>query len=242
MSLLLRPRWIAAHLVLLAVATAFVSLGFWQLRRLHVVDARNALITARLALPVAGIEAAGAPEGDHRRARITGTYDTQAETILLSRSLRGVSGHHVLTPLRTRDGRAIVVDRGWVPLTERDPPVASAAPPAGEVTVDGILLLPPQRGRFGPRDLTDEPRSFRIEPARIARRAGYDIAPLYLLLRDQRPAQPGDSPQPVEPEPLDRGPHWSYALQWFGFALAASGTYAAFAARAVRRARVPSPA
>jgi surfeit locus 1 family protein len=247
MTPLLRPRWIAAHIVLAAVLATFLSLGAWQLRRLDERDASNARITARLAEPVGDISTASDTDrGDHRRARLTGTYRTQDETILLSRSHRGISGHHVLTPLEVGGdgtpcgGERVIVDRGWVELTDDDPPVARAAPPAGTVTVEGILLLPPQRGRFGPRDLDDEPRSFRVEPQRIAARMGCSVAPLYLLLTEQTPPQPGEYPIAVSADPLDRGPHLSYALQWFAFALAAAATYAAFARKAVRRERLPS--
>lgn len=237
-SPLLRPRWILAHVVVLAVAWSFVSLGLWQLRRLEERDASNARISARLAEPVGDASTAfDTVAGDHRRARIVGTYDTANETILSSRSHRGISGHHVLTPLRTPDGRAVLVNRGWVELTDGTPPVARAAPPPGQVTVIGIILAPPTPGRFAPQDLGDGGVSFRIEPARIAERAGYEIAPLYLQLQDQEPPQPGEFPIAVIPEPLDRGPHLSYALQWFAFALAAVGTYGAFAARAYRAAR-----
>ena len=35
MRRLLTPRWVAAHLVVVALAVLFISLGFWQLRRLE---------------------------------------------------------------------------------------------------------------------------------------------------------------------------------------------------------------
>lgn len=234
-SPLLRPRWILAHVVVLAVAWSFVSLGLWQLRRLEEQDAANARIAARLAEPVGDASTAfDTVAGDHRRARIVGTYDVANETILSSRSYRGISGHHVLTPLRTPDGRAILVDRGWVELVDGTPPVARATPPPGRVTAIGIVLTPPPPGHFAPKDLGDGAVSFRIDPTRIAARTGYPLAPLTLQLVDQAPPQPGEFPIATEPEPLSRGPHMSYALQWFGFALAAGGTYSAFAARAHR--------
>lgn len=246
-SPLLRPRWLVAHVVLLAVLWTFVSLGLWQLRRLDERDASNALISSRIEAPVGDASTLTSPTGDHRRVRLTGTYLVEHETILLSRSRRGISGHHVLTPLRIGSstsgscGSAIaIVDRGWVELQDDDPPVARAAPPPGEVTIDGVALTPPEPGRFSPKNLGDEPRSFRIDPAKIGERIGCPVVPLYVALNEQHPAQTGEFPIVTALDPLDRGPHFSYALQWFAFALAALGTYSAFARQALRRNRIAS--
>lgn len=247
MTPLLRPRWIVAHVALIVLLTAFLSLGSWQLRRLDARDTSNARITARLAEPIGDISTAfDTARGDHRRIILTGTYRTPDEMILLSRSHRGISGHHVITPLEVGGdgspcgGERVLVDRGWVELSDDDPPVARAAPPEGVVTVEGIVQRPNERGRFGPRDLGDEPRSFRIEPERAAARMGCSVAPLVVLLVEQTPPQPDAYPVAVRPDPLDRGPHLSYALQWFAFALAAAATYGAFAWKAIRRERLAS--
>ena len=66
--------------------------------------------------------------------------------ILYGRSLDGQAGNHVLTPLVLADGRAVVVDRGWVPFEMDEPPVADGAPPGEtEVEVEGTLFAPTAR-------------------------------------------------------------------------------------------------
>lgn len=151
---LLRPRWIAAHLAVAALVAVFVRLGIWQLDRAAEVRAVNEAIVARAALPVEPVESLAplGTEATYRRAEVRGRYDTAREVILHSRSRNSIAGHHVLTPLVLRDGRAVVVDRGWVPFAMRVPPVPQARPPAGEVVVRGIVLPTQQRGRFGPVD------------------------------------------------------------------------------------------
>ena len=75
----------------------------------------------------------------YRSVVAAGEYDTGTE-VLVFRALDGVSGYHVLTPLRMADGTAIVVDRGWVPLEYDHPPVAPARPMEGSLLVTGRHL------------------------------------------------------------------------------------------------------
>ena len=49
MQRLVSPRWIAGHLLFVALVAAFVSLGFWQLRRLEERRNLNASVEKGLA-------------------------------------------------------------------------------------------------------------------------------------------------------------------------------------------------
>ena len=55
----------------------------------------------------------------------------------------------------------------------------------------------------------------------IASSLPYDVFPLPLQLADQTPPQPGSLPIPVPLPTLSEGPHLSYAIQWFSFAVVA---------------------
>jgi cytochrome oxidase assembly protein ShyY1 len=122
----------------------------------------------------------------------------------------------VLTPLVFGDGTAVLVDRGWVPLDVTTPPVTgAAAAPAGPVRIEG-LALPPDAA-------SDPPAS--PAPAistRLDLGIGglpYRLLPVYVLLARQQPPQA--SPRPAPGPTLDDGPHLSYMLQWFAFAVIA---------------------
>lgn len=167
MRVLLRPRWIAGHLLALVLVVAFVNFGFWQLRRLASVRERNAVIVARAAeapveldealTAIAGeakdgavgegaVEAAGAFPA-YRRVVARGAFDAEHEVLLRGRSANGRPGFHVLTPLVIEDdgawsGYAVLVERGWVPYDHDTVPVADAPPPAGTVEVLGELREP----------------------------------------------------------------------------------------------------
>lgn len=227
---LLRPRWIIAHIVIITTAAVFVSLGMWQIRRLQQKQDFNARLSARSAEPVvpltslfpdAPFDAEQVEAAAYRRVTVTGVYATQDELLLLSRTRNTLAGHHVLTPLVVDPGYAIVVDRGWIPGPQQyELPVAIAEPPAGEVTVTGVLFPSQTRGRFGPRDLPGELDGvWRIDVPRIAQQTGPTLFPLWLHIEAQVPQQTGELPKSIALPTLDEGPHRSYALQWYGFAL-----------------------
>ncbi len=248
MKKLLTPRWLFGHLLALALVALFINFGFWQLRRLAQRDAYNALLETRLDAspqPYAHLErrtSATAPVADadsvaYRRASVSGRYDPANEVLLRSRALDGQPGYHVLTPLRFAEGRALLVDRGWVPFEMDKPPVAEAAPPES-VQVTGVLQpaqVQPEGGgvldRLGlvQKDPAEGELDavFFVNPVRIGRGLPYKLEPVFLELATQTPAQRGQLPVPPPPPEITRGSHLAYALQWFSFALIGVVGYAA---------------
>ncbi len=241
MKKLLTPRWLFGHLLAFGLVVLFVNFGFWQLRRLAQREAYNALLEARL-------EARPQPFGQlvnqysstaseraedsvaYRRAQVTGRFDTANELLLRSRALNEQPGYHVLTPLRLASGRALLVDRGWVPFALDDPPIREAAPPPEKVTVTGILQPaqpePTGGGFLGSLGLVQKDpakgkleAAFFVDPARLSVGRPYTLEPVFLELATQTPAQSGQLPVPPPPPEISQGPHLSYAFQWFSFAL-----------------------
>jgi surfeit locus 1 family protein len=213
---LLSPKWLLGHVLVLTVLLAFPSLGLWQLRRLGEVREHNALIEARVdAAPVPLDEALDGGDPAYRRVRAAGTYRPDDEVLVTGRAEREQPGHGVLTPLDLGDGRTLLVDRGWVPYELNTPPVVEAAPPAGAVRVEGVLVASqraPQQGTDMVQRLT------AVDLDRLAPQMDGRLVPLYLVLSDQEPAQTVELPvPPAMPEPTE-GSHFSYAVQWFLFA------------------------
>jgi surfeit locus 1 family protein len=206
------------------VAVTCVGLGIWQIARLHQKQQFNARVRAGLAAPPQSLETL-LPKGvdpnavRYLRAEATGTYDVAHEVVLFGRTQNSQAGNHLLTPLVTAAGIAVIVDRGWVPLDVTTPGAVEMAPPTGTVRVIGVLLrsegdVP---GAVGGSNVPATTLA-KIDLARIQSQVPYRIAPVYLLLRDQSPAQPSRFPEPAPLAPLDEGPHLSYAIQWFTFA------------------------
>jgi surfeit locus 1 family protein len=86
---------------------------------------------------------------------------------------------------------------------------------------------------------TRETTLAKVDLAKIQSQLPYPIAPDYLLLQKQTPAQPGGSPVPAPLPTLTEGPHLGYAIQWFAFAIIA---LAGFVILALREGRDESSA
>lgn len=234
MRVLWKPKWIAGHLLALTVVVVFANLGLWQLDRHQWRAERNASITQGLRADALPFDRLAHGRRDYRRTVAGGRYLPQREVLLTPRNERG-PGHHVLTPLRLDDGRLLVVDRGWVPFSLDEPPIGEAAPPSGTVTVEGVLLPATEVDPKAVRD--DDGRLLRVAAVapRVVAGMGAEavVADVFLLLRESWPP-PGELPVPAELPAPGRGPHLSYAVQWFLFALVTAAGYPLLLRRTVR--------
>lgn len=219
------PRWIAGILIAALAVVVFVNLGLWQLRRLDDRRSANVRIEAGMTAEPAELSELLRGASDpgalaFRRVRTSGTYLLEDEVILQVRSLNGQSGHEVLTPLLLDNGTAIIVDRGWVTIDVDGPPVVGSEPPSLDVTVEGVLRETQEKGRFGPSDAGSGTleRISRVDLGRLQQQLEHPLAPTYLQLETQAPAQSGQYPIPLPTVTVSEGPHLSYAVQWFIFA------------------------
>lgn len=223
------------------IVVTCLALSAWQFDRLQTRRADNARLITRSQQPPAPLEelAGGAEEAAlYRRAEAAGGYDLVEEVLLRSRSYQGRPGHHLLTPLVTASGTALIVDRGWVPLDVDEPGATRTQAPQDRVEVTGILLASESKGFLSladppPGEVDSLPRA---DLDRLSEQLPYPVYPLYLRLQEQVPPNPGDLPEPVPvPEP-DDGPHLSYAVQWLFFAVAAAVVYGALVRKERRKA------
>jgi len=181
------------------IAALCISAGVWQLGRLEQRRARNAVLKARLALPPLEVRPGlGADSARWRRVVATGVYDFSAERTWPGRSFEGTPGVALITPLRLADGSAVLVDRGWVYSPDAFHVDHNTYREPATATVTGIALVTP-RGR-GDVDV-----------------AGFLPFVIQVVGRDPASGLPRRWPAPV----FDNGPHLSYAIQWFSFALIA---------------------
>jgi len=194
-------RDVTLGVVAILVATVCVLLGRWQLNRLAQRRARNSVLSARLSLPPLPVRRdVTGDTARQRRVVAQGVYDFSVERTWPGRSFQGTPGVALITPLRLADGSAVLVDRGWVPSPDafhvdhalyREPDTA---------TVTGIALIPP-RGRG---DVAV---------------AGF--LPFVIQLETPEPPPDRGLPRRWPPPAFDDGPHLSYAIQLFSFALIA---------------------
>lgn len=195
----MQRRDVTLAIVAVLVAALCVGAGIWQLDRLSQRRARNAGLAARLALPPLELRAGtSADSARQRRVVARGVYDFAAERTWPGRSFDGTPGVALITPLRLADGAAVLVDRGWVPSADAFHVDHAAYREPDSAFIEGIAFVPP-RGRGD------------VDPA--------GFLPFVLQLVTPEPARglPRRWPAPA----FDNGPHLSYAIQWFSFAVIA---------------------
>ena len=216
--------WIVGLLIAFLTVILFASLGMWQLQRLDERQALNATVEARMAAEPIEFGVLLAENGvdpevlEYRRVTVAGIYGVEDEIILQARTLNSRSGHNVVTPL-TWEGGVVAVNRGWVPIDSEGPPVPTARPPDGEVVVTGILLTSEERGPTGVENPDGSYDNIgRLDLALLEPQWGPGLAGVYVQLEAQDPPQ-GAFPIPLPSPEIGEGPHLSYAIQWFVFAL-----------------------
>lgn len=213
-----------AAAVVTTLTAVFITLGFWQLRRHEERRAENSTAAERLAQPPRPlaelVSTTPFSELEYLPTSLSGTFHPDLEILVRNQVHLGRTGSHVLTPLETIEGLWVLVNRGWVPLEFDRPPVA-AAPPAGETEVTGLIRLTQTRPGFGPVEPAgDLPIVWRVDLDRLSDQLPEPIASVWVQATSNSGA-PGDF-FPISaplPEVDDPGPHFSYALQWFAFAL-----------------------
>jgi surfeit locus 1 family protein len=216
MSLLSRSILLAVSLLLAAL---FIRLGRWQTSRLHERRASNRVAEAARSEGVVDLNAPspGAIR-TNRRVVLQGEYDRSQEIILRGHVLRELPGVHVVTPLRLAgQDSAVLVNRGFVPAADAVHALVENLDEPGMQRVEGIALQIPVSDDSGAVVQSRGGETWRrLDLAALRARLPYPIFDVYVL------QQPDTSlpryPIRLEPQPLDDGPHLSYAIQWFAFA------------------------
>lgn len=222
-------KWILAVLAVSA-AVVFVSLGFWQLRRLEARRQQNSLLASRRIAPEVTPETLtpDAAAARFRRIRLRGVYDFSNEIIHTLRGRSGSPGVNILTPLRRADNdTAILVNRGWVYAPDGITVDTKQWREADTVNGMGFVETFPTVGPFAPLPPA-RPRALRrLDRAALAKLFPYPIANYYVVLSSAdsgvgattlRTTPVPNVPPRIEPAALDEGPHRNYAVQWFSFA------------------------
>lgn len=226
-----QTRRVTLIAVAIALAALFCRLGFWQLAR-H--EERSASVETRLErgdFTALQWGAANLPPEDTaglvgRRVAIEGRYLVEHEIILRSRSSGGRPGVEVLTPLQVAPGTpAVVVLRGWLPAVDGLRADLSAGwdqlSAVASDRVEGVLISSAD-GRGGqPLWVEVQGREHLalggIDLVQIREHLPFELSPQ--VVRASDPAPGSGALAPARALETGSGPHMSYAIQWFSFAV-----------------------
>lgn len=208
-----------------------LSLGFWQIDRLHQKEALLTRIEAAMTAAPAPLPAVVKDPAawDYRRVELTGRFLHDQEFHLHRRSADGRGGYHVLTPLVRPSGDLVLVDRGWVPPPRKDPATRAEGQVAGIVTLSGVARLPAPSGLFTPPDERGDNLWYHVDLAAMAARLGEPLAPL-VVEADATP-NPGGLPLGGQTRLDIPNNHLQYVITWFGFALSLAVIYIVYVFR-----------
>lgn len=239
LALLFNSRWWWKSLLLLLAMAAMVALGFWQLDRLEQRRAFNSQRRLALAAVPVELNEAFLPLSPvafrDRQAVARGELDHTRQVAIRNRSFQGEPGFHLVTPLRIAGSeKAVLVNRGWIPVSEADPATWRMY---DETLADSFLgILQPTRRRPDgtvsviPQDVVSG--WFRLDIEAIGQTLPYELLPVVLQLLPREEFEPDALPRRIEPDlTFSEGNHFSYALQWFGFAIIAAVVFISVARR-----------
>jgi surfeit locus 1 family protein len=199
-----------------ALLAVLLGLGTWQVERLRWKQQALAQIARAEAAPAVPLP----PEPDpfikvqvtgHLRDDLSASYgaevrDTPQGTLL---------GTYLIQPLERDEGEAILVERGWVP-DKRPQPIALTE---GDVTVEGYVRPSDTPGLFSAPDDPAARRFYTLDAPVIGAALGLPrIAPFVIVAMG--PPPPERYPDPARHLPRPPNNHLSYAITWYGLAIA----------------------
>lgn len=204
-------RRIAVPLIFgLAGIAVLVSLGVWQLRRLHWKEGVLARIEARLAeIPVALPDNPDPVADRYLAVTVTGTFADGVVRVLSGQKDVG-AGYRLISPFVTDAGRRVLVDRGFVVIDASLPQVA-----AGPETVTGNLLWPDDRNSATPDNDLAANIWFARDVGALAQALGTE--PLLIVTRTLSVPEAAVAPVPVDTAAIPND-HLNYAITWFSLA------------------------
>ena len=224
----MRRLWLPALCTVLLLAV-LLALGAWQLRRMAWKHAILADIAAAEHQPAIAIPLEPQP---YTKVRASGRlrYDLASLYGAEGRDIAGrpVMGAQLVVPLERPDAPALLVVLGWVAGLP-----ANTAPAPAPATVEGYVRPGEAPGPFAATDDVAGRRFYTLDPRRIGSALDLGpVAPFILVALGPAASPPAPDPAHTMARPTDY--HLSYAITWFGLALALIAVFLVYARKVLR--------
>ncbi len=219
--------WIAGVFALIVFAI-LMSLGFWQVERLQWKEALIAQMDTRSNAPPAPLPLPATwpslkpLDYDYVHVSVTGRLDPTREALIF----RGAGkvgqgsaqpGYWIMSPLLLADGSSVLVNRGFIPLANKEPSSRPDPQRGQEVTLTGLLRAPEDRNSFTPTDDPAKGQWYTRDPLAISAALGLPNPAPFSLDEDAHAAPPGAPAGGATVVDIPNN-HLSYAGTWFGLA------------------------
>jgi len=218
----IKLRWVFAYL---GFFTLFLSLGIWQVQRADDkqqfldLEAKRTNDSVQLTMEMSNNLA----QLRYKKATVTGHFDTTKQFLLDNQIDAGKAGYFVFTPFKLSNSnkKAILVNRGWIPLIEPRATLPNVDFQAeNETTLSGRINTFPSIGL----KLEGANQPTKTNPAVVgvidtpvlATLTGYELFNSQLELDANSPN--GFKREWAAAKIMQPEQHLGYALQWFGLA------------------------
>lgn len=200
-----------------------IGLGFWQLQRAEQKATLQELLIQQQDLPPLQWPAGESPAADetgnlYRRVIMQGQFNNQQTWLLENKILHGRVGYEALVPFYLKDGRAVLVNRGWLAGTGyRDQ--LPEVPKAVAESASGRLVKPSNNALLQ-QQLTAErwpQTALQVDLEQMQAILGVPLLPWVLQIEPQHPAALDAQWSNIN---MPASKHLGYAWQWFSMALA----------------------
>ncbi|MEY4339390.1 MAG: hypothetical protein RLZ14_1240 [Actinomycetota bacterium] len=230
---LLKPKWIAFHVLCIAAIGGMIAAGAWQLGRHFERERFKDDVIARTdadVVPFASLDLSDPAAVEWRRVEVTGFYLPDKNFTVVNVSQAGSGGTDGVNGLALDDGTVLIVNRGFVAAPTKVP-----SAPTGEVTFIGRVRLSqkPRLGQAaddGSQTLTE---IRRVDLDALSQQFTEKVQPVYVDQIEMK-YEPSYVSAVAFPD-LDGGPpHLSYTIQWFVFSIAVAAGWVLAVRKSVR--------
>lgn len=212
------------------VVLVFLALGVWQLDRMEAKQRLISGVTARVNETAVPLPAANQwntinkPADDFLKVTVSGRFLHEYETFLFmlykpAGERDPTPGYALVTPLQREDGSVVLVNRGFVPDSKRDPANRPQSLMKDPVTITGLLRLPQSRSWFDADDAPSKRLFYTRDPKAMAKAVGLEQVAPFVIDADAT-AVAGGWPKGGNTVISFSDNHLQYAITWFTLALA----------------------
>ena len=220
----IKLSWTIAYL---AMFTVLLSLGAWQIHRADekqvYIDLQAQRINEHIDLTSTQTRV-DVKQDRYKQASLTGNFDIAQQFLLDNQIHESKVGYFVMTPFKIKNtNKAILVNRGWIPLIEPRAilPDVTFQSESNDVTVTGRINTFPSVGiqlEGATQPTQTQPAVVQVlDDTVLSKKLGYDLLNFQLELSSDAPhgyVRNWSIVTVISPEK-----HLAYALQWFGLAL-----------------------
>ncbi|TAL44776.1 MAG: SURF1 family protein [Methylovulum sp.] len=217
-------------LATICLLALLLALADWQWRRAE--EKRVLLHLQQQAVGAATITLSAETQDDaeslrYRKVQVTGHYDAAHQFLLDNQVSAGKPGYFVLTPLLLPDAlssgsaKAVLVNRGWVPLKQNRAVLPDVSVNTAQITVNGRINKFPGVGmKLAGAEIptANWPSVVQVVDNRVlAEKLGHDVFRFQVELDKNDPdgfKREWQTSAVMSPEQ-----HIGYAVQWLGLAL-----------------------